>query len=50
MVPALGLAAHGAAAGVLPGAAAAVLCLFLGVVAGYAVDVVSRLRAHGGSR
>lgn len=47
MVPALGLAAHGAASGVLPGASAVALCLFLGVVTGAVVDVASRLRGHG---
>ncbi len=47
MVPALGLAAHGAASGVLPGPAAVALCLFLGVATGVVVDVVSRRCGHG---
>lgn len=47
MVPTLGLAAHGAASGVVPGAPAAALCLFLGVVTGVVVDVASRLRGTG---
>ena len=47
MVPALGLAAHGVASGMIPTPPAIALCLVVGVVIGVVVDVVTRLGRGG---